>query len=226
MDLIKAIILGFIQGVTEFLPISSSGHLALADKLFPGGQADILFFTITHLGTMLATMVVFKKEIIAMIFSLKNLWIRIKNKNIDNNQRMLFYIFVGSVPTGVAGIMLADKFESMTDNMHFVASMLIITGLILFMTKYIPSGTKKENDFGALRAFGVGCAQGVAILPGISRSGTTISATLLLKGERNFAGRLSFLMSLPAILAANLLECLDIAEKKGSVHFSTASSPF
>ncbi|MCK5214457.1 MAG: undecaprenyl-diphosphate phosphatase [Candidatus Omnitrophica bacterium] len=206
MGILKTIFLGFIQGVTEFLPISSSGHLSLMDRIFPGGDADVLFFTITHLGTMLATFVVFRKEISNILVSFKDLLPNMKKGELVSSQSMMFYIIIGSVPTGLAGIILADKFEAFIENINFVGVMFMVTGLILLTTRFAQEGSKREGSFGPWRSFLVGCAQGFAILPGISRSGTTISSILLLKGERAFAGRLSFLMSLPAILAANLLE--------------------
>ncbi|OHD57129.1 MAG: hypothetical protein A2Y33_09395 [Spirochaetes bacterium GWF1_51_8] len=209
MDILQSIILAVVQGLTEFLPISSSGHLALADKLFGPGTADLRFFAIVHFGTMFATIFVFWDEIAKLFKSLGTIPQAVREKKMNGELKMVLYIIIASIPTGFMGIFLKDKFESLTQSAVIVGACLLVTGTILLVTKFVRQSERTENNFGFLRALVLGVAQGVAILPGVSRSGTTIATSLYLGAERKFAGRLSFLISLPAILAVNLLEWFD-----------------
>jgi undecaprenyl-diphosphatase len=209
MDILQSIILSVIQGLTEFLPISSSGHLALADKLFGPHTADLRFFAIAHLGTMFATIWVFWDEIIKLFKSLGTIPAAVKEKKLNGDLKMVLYIIIASVPTGIMGIFLKDKFESLTSNVIIIGICLVVTGIILLVTRFVKTGERDQNNFGFLRALILGTAQGIAILPGVSRSGTTIAASLYMGADRKFAGRLSFLISLPAIFAVNLMEWFD-----------------
>lgn len=207
MTILKAIVLAVIQGLTEFLPVSSSGHLALANRIFPGMQGDLTsFFLILHFGTMFATLWVFWDEVIALIKSLGTIPQAIRTKEMNNDLKMVVYIVIGSIPAVLAGYFLKDKFDALATNMTVVGVTLLATALILFLTLFLKGGKRDEKDFGIGRAFVVGLAQAVAILPGLSRSGSTISTALYLEGDRKFAGRFSFLMSLPVIFGANIVE--------------------
>ncbi len=218
MEVIKAAVLAIVQALTEFLPVSSSGHLAIADALFKEGTTSLQsYIIITHFGTMLATLIVFIKEIWAMVLSLGTIPTAIKEKKAGPDLKMIGLIIVASIPTGVMGVLLADHFEAFTSNLVLVGIMLIITGGILLVTKYLPQGARTEKDFKWWRALILGTAQGFAIMPGISRSGTTISTSLMLGADRKFAGRISFLISLPAIAAAGIL---DLVKEYKSVGIS------
>ncbi len=207
MNIFKAVILAVVQGLTEFLPISSSGHLAIANRIFPGLGGDITsFLLIVHFGTMFATLWVFWDEVIALFKSLVTIPKAIRDKEMNNDLKMVVYIVIGSIPAVLVGLLFKSRFESMVNNMIFIGSMLLVTAVVLFLTYFLKGGEKTEKDFGFWRPIVVGLAQAVAIIPGISRSGATISSALYLKADRKFAGRLSFLMSLPVILGANLYE--------------------
>lgn len=200
-------ILAIIQGLTEFLPISSSGHLAIADKIFSGNLGSLEQFAITvHFGTMMATIWVFWDEIERLFKSLGTIPQAIKKREWNDDLKMVMYIIIATIPTAIIGFLLKDKFETLMGNLTVVGIMLIVTALILFLTKFTQQGEKKEGNFGFLNSFFLGLAQTVAIMPGISRSGATISTALFLKSDREFAGRISFLISLPAIIGANFYE--------------------
>ncbi len=209
MEILKALVLGIVQALTEFLPVSSSGHLAIANALFHDGGAGFKNLLImAHFGTMLATLLVFWKEIWGLILSLGKLPQAIKTKQAEPEHKMIWIIILASIPTGILGYFLADRFDALAGNLILVGAMLMVTGIILLVTRFIKEGKRTETDFGAGRALILGLFQGFAIMPGISRSGTTISTSLVLGAERKFAGRVSFLISLPAIAAAALLDVL------------------
>ncbi len=211
MNLLQAIILGLIQGLTEFLPISSSGHLVLGESLLKVRFDDISFEVFLHLGTFLAVVVYFRRTIRAM---LKAVWIKTKalraNKTsttVDKDWHLFWLIMVGSIPAGFLGVLFEDIFEKSFSSVIFVSFMLLFTGLILFLTKYFHA-TKEKLSFSD--AFIVGLAQAIAIFPGVSRSGMTISAGIFRGIDRSKAAEFSFLLSLPAILGASLLKLKDI----------------
>lgn len=208
MDLIRAFLLGVVQALTEFLPVSSSGHLAIANALLPEGANFQSLLIFAHLGTMLATVLVFGKEILGLIASLGSLPQSLREKSWKNEHRMLGIILLASIPTAVIGLGLSSHFEHLTSNLILVGSMLILTGILLLVTRFLQPGTLTEQNFGPGRALLLGLFQGMAILPGLSRSGTTISSSLILGSDRKFAGRVSFLISLPAIAGAGLLDIL------------------
>ena len=207
MEFIKAIVLGVIQGLTEFLPVSSSGHLAIAGALFPAGANNMeTTIIVLHLGTMLATVIVFWKEIVTIFAAIPQIPSAIREKKASDELKMMWYIIVASIPTGLMGVFLAKYFEGLTQNLVLIGLMLLVTSVILIITRFLSGGKLKEQKFGTLRAFILGTAQGFSIMPGISRSGTTIATSLYMGADRAFAGRISFLISLPAIFAAVLLD--------------------
>ena len=193
MDLLESIILGIIQGLTEFLPVSSSGHLELA-KVILGqdlGEQGLLMTITLHAATALSTLVIFRKdvtEILRGLFQFKM------------NEKTLFSlkIILSMVPAAFIGLMYNDMIESLFNgNLLLVGSMLIITGILLFMAD---RATNTDKSVSFSNAFIIGIAQAIAILPGISRSGATISASVLLGVDRGKAARFSFLMVVPLIL--------------------------
>lgn len=207
MNIIKAVILAIIQGLTEFLPISSSGHLAIADKIISGDLGSLGQFTITvHFGTMMATIWVFWDEIIRLLKSLGTIPQAIKEKKWNDDLKMVMYIIIATIPTAIIGYFFNEQFEGFMNNLTLVGIMLLVTAVILFLTRFSQQGDKKEGKFGFLNSLWLGLAQTAAMMPGISRSGTTISTALFLKSDREFAGRASFLISLPAIIGANVYE--------------------
>lgn len=211
--MVKAIILGFIQAVTEFLPVSSSGHLRIAEYFLQFNTENILSFEIAlHFGTFLATCLVFRKDItnaiVGFFSGLKD--IKYSSKN-SEGFRVGLMVIIASIPVAIVGLFL-EEYLSNIDTKR-VGLNLIITGSILLLTKKADRGINKDalttTYYNALL---IGFAQAIAVFPGISRSGMTISAALFLGLNRDFAGRFSFLISLPAIFGALLLSLKDLTD--------------
>ncbi len=223
-SIFNAIILAIIQGLTEFLPVSSSGHLVIFQQLFHFNAEDnILMNVILHLGTMVATLIVFKEELLDIVrafFSKRLLNIRsIQDIKQDNSLWLVFIIILGTIPTVLIGFLFKDTFESLTKSLFAVSIALLVTGTILFSTKFVNKSKKEEyNKITIWDTLIIGFFQGIAIIPGISRSGFTISTGLWLGIRRDKIGRYSFLLSLPAIFGANLLKMA----KTDFSHFSPA----
>jgi undecaprenyl-diphosphatase len=219
LPLIEALVLGIVQGLTEFLPVSSSGHLVLGQHLFGINEPEVFFDVVLHLGTLGAVCVVFRQEIYTLLNEVVHLpgILFHKNSLIRAWQerpafRLLVLILAGSVPTGLIGFVFKDLFESMFASTLTVSFALLFTGLFLFLTGRIREGTREITGFRILDAFLIGLAQGLAIIPGISRSGATISTGLFLKLDRELIVRYSFLLSIPAILAALVLQVKDAGQ--------------
>jgi undecaprenyl-diphosphatase len=234
LSLFEAVVLGAVQGVTEFLPISSSGHLVLGEFLFKIRFDDISFEVFVHLGTFFSVVLVFRHTIVSI---LKALWLQIisivrgdaRHQTVQPEDARLFWlILAGSVPAGVAGLLLKTQIEKAFASATLVAMMLLITGAILLLTTFFKATRERMNLPDALV---VGVAQALAILPGISRSGTTISAGIFRGVERSKAAEYSFLLSLPAILGASLIELKEMlghASSQGSlwVYLAAALTAF
>ena len=207
MTFIEGIILGIIQGLTEFLPISSSGHLVLVQEILglelPGNDFEILL----HLGTLCSILVVFFKDI-------KNILLTVSSKE---TQRFILMIFIGTLPALIIGLGLKDLIAELFDNLLVVGFALIFTGLTLISSFYF---NRQKNEYSIFRSFLIGIAQAVAIIPGISRSGMTISCALLLGLDSKQAAKFSFLLAIPVIGGAGLLMITDI-ETASSIDFST-----
>ncbi len=196
--LIKTILLGIIQGLTEFLPISSSGHLVIMQKLlgFEHNQLTISIFL--HFGTLIPVAIIFWSDI-------KDILLFKKEK-----RHLTWLILVGIIPTGLMGIYLEDFFTKLYSSVIITGFMLIITGFLLYFAEKYSTARKKISDFKYFNALLVGVFQGMAIIPGISRSGSTIVASLIQNLKREEAARFSFLLSLPVIFGASLLEFIDV----------------
>ena len=215
MTWLSAILLGLIQGVAEFLPISSSGHLAIAEHLFSmSGVSDIPEFydVLLHLGTLLAVFVAYwqdiKDMVVELISGVRDLARHTTPVPVPPARRMILLIIVGTLPL-VAVLPIKDLVEGLADSMYFVGGALIATGFLLFFSDRVRRGRKTERNARLLDVLLVGVAQAVATCPGISRSGTTITAGCFVGFDRKFAVRYSFLMSIPAILGANILSLKD-----------------
>ena len=224
MELLKAIILGFIQGVAEFLPISSSGHLAIFKNVL-GFDTDtgLLFDVLLHLGTLAAVFVVFWKDIWELIkegFSIigqffaslfgclfkKQKWQPVIT---TPYRRFVMMVIISTIPTGIMGILLEGAINAASATLIVPGILLLVNGVQLLISDRLPDGTLTEADASFGKAALVGIAQGIATFPGISRSGTTITACLACGFKREFAVKYSFIMSIPAILGALVLELLD-----------------
>ncbi len=220
--------LGIIQGLTEFLPISSSGHLVLSQRLF-GMTEPALFFNISvHVGTLLAVILFFRKEIQNIIGALIGAAGRVVRKEAglgevmaEDDVRMGVLIVVGSVPTAVLGLLFNEAADLLFSSVAIVGWMLIVTGTFLWITRWVSKEGEGMEGLATRNAFIIGTVQGLAILPGISRSGATISAGLFLGLNRETAARYSFLLSIPAILGAEMLALKDVTSETAGVTLTT-----
>lgn len=209
MSLLDAVLLGILQGLTEFLPISSSGHLVLGQELLHiAHQSNIAFEVFVHFGTLLSVVFMFWKDIKLIFFSFCELCknptkIKLLFKS-NEHFRIAIFIVISSIPAGVVGIMFENEIGVLFNDPKFVSVMLLITGMILFLTKF--SNPKEGSSVSFVSAIIIGIAQAIAILPGISRSGITISSAIYLGVSRENAAKFSFLMSLPVIFGATILE--------------------
>jgi undecaprenyl-diphosphatase len=208
---LQAAFLGVVQGLTEFLPVSSSGHLVLAQNLLGLKEPELLFDVAVHVGTLLAVLVVFRADIYAM---LRGLWAR--DSEARQGRRLLLLVVAGSVPTALIGLIFKDTFEALFASTLAVGLALLVTGLLLTATRFAPRAMRGLEQTGWGRAVIIGLAQGLAITPGISRSGATISAGLLLGLERELTARFSFVLSIPAILGALALQIKDLGPAAGT----------
>jgi undecaprenyl-diphosphatase len=218
MNYTEATILGIIQGLTEFLPVSSSGHLVLFQHLFGLKEAELFFDVCVHLGTLLAVIVVFHREIRNIIAALWRLISLAGQKETilqqiesDPDLKMTLLIIIGSIPTAVLGLAFHGIADQLFSSSFFTGLMLMVTGLLLWLTRRAKPGERGTDieGFSRTKAFIIGMVQGLAIIPGISRSGSTISIGLLLGIERETAARYSFLLSIPAIVGAGALSFKD-----------------
>lgn len=219
MTVLQAALLGLIQGLTEFLPVSSSGHLVLAEHLLRVRTSnDITFEVFVHFGTLLSVVVVFWKDVLAITKSFFQAFIplRLNREYYRNHEpfRLSIYIFLGSIPAAFVGLRYEDVISEAFTDPKLVSVMLVITGLILFLTGLAKPVVGKK--VGLVSALVIGLAQAVAIIPGISRSGSTISTALYQKIEPYYAARFSFLLSLPVIAGATLLKVKDLIVHGGS----------
>lgn len=211
VTVIEAIILGIVQGLTEFLPVSSSGHLAVFQHLFGMQEDRILFLTVLlHLGTLLSIFYVYSKDIgLIIIEFIKMIFEVIKGKGlrVSNEHRKLgIMIIVATIPTGLMGIFLNDVFTSFYSSTLIIGFAFLITGALLWFAEGVNIGKRNINDMRWYDAAIVGIFQGLAITPGISRSGSTIVGSLFRGFNKELATKFSFLISIPTISGAIILE--------------------
>ena len=213
-----SLLLGFIQGVAEFLPISSSGHLSLLQNFFKMEHEFGFFNVLLHLGTFVSICIVYRQDILDMILEFFGGIKAIATKDkapIPPARRLVMMVIIATLPL-VLVLPVKDKLDALNHNTIFISCALLVTGLLLFFAdRRLGDGRKTERTATVLDALLVGCAQAIATVPGLSRSGTTIAAGMLRGYKREFAVRFSFLMSLPAVLGANLLEFKEVLEIGG-----------
>jgi len=193
--LLKSIFLGILQGLTEFFPISSSGHLVFFQVLFGLKEPELAFDIVLHLGTLIAILIYFRKDILLLL----------------KNFRFLFLVVLGNFFTALIALPAKNIIENFFTSSLYPAIFLLITGILLFIADRYGNGSKKIGNFSILEVIVVGIAQGIAALPGISRSGATISAGMLLGWDRLDSAKFSFLLSIPAILGAMLIEMKKVS---------------
>jgi len=225
MDWLQALIAGIIQGLTEFLPISSSGHLVIFNTLFgESGSGDLTFTVFLHLATLLAVIIVFRKDVWLLIRELVGCVrdiLRGKPDFKSEGRRYLLMVIIATIPAVLAGGGIKVLgLDYMLESIFLVAVMLIITAVFMFLVDRIDTGKFTRKDTPYSRALGIGLFQAAAILPGLSRSGTTIFAGTLLGLKKEFAVKFAFILSIPAILGSAIVEMRDVV-KAGDI----AASP-
>ncbi|MEE1243943.1 undecaprenyl-diphosphate phosphatase [Frisingicoccus sp.] len=228
MSLIQAIVLGLIQGITEFLPVSSSGHLAILQYIFNvDTDTGMLFEVMLHLGTLIAVCAVYfkdiKKLVVEGVHILIDVFANLKNRFTGGHEKtrrivtnayrkFVLLILVTTIPTGIIGIIFNSFMDAATSSLLVPGICLVVNAIVLLILGSLPGGKKKVKAASYKDAAVIGVAQGLAVLPGISRSGSTISACLGLGFDRNFAVKYSFIASLPAIIGANILELRHLGD--------------
>lgn len=231
MNTLQAIFLGLVQGIAEFLPISSSGHLAIFKAFFGLEDVGLAFDLMLHLGTLVAVFVVYWKDILELIVegvklimdvcrNIGRYFAKITRKKETTYikvvstpyRRFVMLVIVSTIPTGIIGLVFKKIFNMDNPSLFIPGIALLITGCMLSLVDQITNGKKKEENMTYKDATILGVAQGIATLPGISRSGTTLTVGLLCGLDRSYAVKYSFIMSIPAILGANILEIKDLFE--------------
>jgi len=210
MSIVQALILGIVQGATEFIPVSSSGHLVLVPWLLNWPEPGLVFDTIVHWGTLLAILAVFWRDILA----LARAWMRsLVDRNLSQGEaRLAWLIVVGTLPAALMGYLWEDFFESLLSQPGWVSVFLLVTGAILALSERLGKRRRSMGDLSWLDSLLIGLAQGLAIAPGISRSGATIAMGLLRGIEREAAARYSFLLATPIIFGAGLLQLAELLQ--------------
>lgn len=232
MTLVQSVLMGLIQGLTEFLPVSSSGHLAIFKILFDvNTDTGILFDVLLHVGTLIAVCIVYYKDIarlivelirifVDVIYNIKMLVLKIIKKEettyrriiVNSYRKFVLLIVVATIPTGIIGYMGQDLVTACSEWLIVVGICLLITAVLLFVSDKVPDGAKRPKQITCTNAFVIGICQGLATMPGISRSGTTIAACVISGFDRKFAVKYSFILSIPAILGALVLQLKDLSD--------------
>lgn len=212
MNLWEGILLGIIQGLTEFLPVSSSGHLVIAQGIMKGfHQQGVLFDVMLHVGTLVAVFFFLRNDVSDI---LKSLLPKKWHPNpgtydeviIKSRRKIAFLIIIGTVFTGSIGIMFKDSIHRLFESVELAAGMLLVTGILLFLADRVKNAVRTEGDMDITDAVIIGVVQGIALIPGISRSGSTIAFGMFRHINGETAARFSFLLSIPAIIGATILE--------------------
>lgn len=213
----EAIVLGLIQGLTEFLPVSSSGHLVLAQNLLGVNSAGVILEVALHLGTVLSVIIVYWRDVVGLFRGFFSLLSNPAGKRLspelDGYRRFVLMLVIGSIPTAILGFGLQPVFDRLFDSQLAVGCFLIVTGAVLWLISRLRPGRRGLKQMRIKDALLVGLAQGLAIAPGLSRSGMTISSGLSRGLTRETATRFSFLLSLPAIGGAALLQLKDVLDQ-------------
>ena len=216
MDIIQGIIIGIVQGLTEFLPVSSSAHLIFIQNIL-GVESSLAFDVFLHLGTLIAVLWYFRWDIIKM---LKSWWLSIgdllqgrfmQGFRDDPYKRLAWYVILATIPVGIVGVLFEDSVDALFAGALYVpAFFLFVTGTILYLSQRMPGGNINLHNITKKEALFMGLGQACAVLPGLSRSGTTISAGLVAGLDKEFAAKFSFILSIPAIFGAFVFKLKDI----------------
>lgn len=214
MSTLEAIILGLVQGLTEFLPVSSSGHLRIVPAVLGWDDPGAAFTAVIQLGTMAAVVIYFWKD----LWSIAGAWLaslRDPSRRGDLEARLGWYLIVATVPIGLFGLAFKDQIESGARDLRLIAGTLIVMGLVLLVAEKVGTRTRELKDLTTPHGVAVGLAQSMALVPGVSRSGSTITAGLFLGYSREAAARFSFLLSVPAVVLSGLFQLKDVGAGDG-----------
>ncbi|NLE80798.1 MAG: undecaprenyl-diphosphate phosphatase [Rhodococcus sp.] len=214
MTWLQAIILGAVQGLTEFLPVSSSGHLRIVSEIFFGDDAGASFTAVTQLGTELAVLIFFARDIARIVTAWFRGLFHAEHRG-DLDYRMGWYVIIGTIPVGVLGFLFKDEIRTGARNLWLIATMLIVFALVISAAEHFGRKARPIEDLKARDGIIMGSAQALALIPGVSRSGGTISAGLFLGLTREAAARYSFLLAIPAVVASGLFSLPDAFEPAG-----------
>lgn len=230
MDIIQAIIIGLVQGLTEFLPVSSSAHLIFAQQALGVADVGLAFDVLLHVGTLVAVIVYFFNDIVNMIKGFLLSLVDLKNGNFmgelkkDPYKKLAWLTILATIPIGIVGVLFNDIVESMFMGLTVPAFLLLITGCLLYVSQRMNTGRIDVRNITLKEALIMGCGQALAILPGLSRSGTTIAAGLFAGLDKEFAAKFSFILSIPAILGAAVFQLKDLSG--GSVEIGACIAGF
>ena len=205
MSIVEAIVLGIVQGVTEFLPISSTGHLRIVPAFLGWDDPGAAFTAVTQLGTMAAVLLYFRED----LSRIARAWwrsLRDRAARSELDARLGWYILLGTIPIGIFGLAFKDQIETGARDLYLIGVALIVLGLVLLLAEKVGTRTRSVEEIKTRDGFVMGLAQALALIPGVSRSGATITAGLFLGLDRPSAARFSFLLSVPAVVLSGLLE--------------------
>ncbi|MCP2167821.1 undecaprenyl-diphosphate phosphatase [Goodfellowiella coeruleoviolacea] len=212
MTWVQALVLGLVQGLTEFLPISSSAHVRIVSQLFFGGDAGASFTAVIQLGTELAVLIYFAKDI-GRLLAAWFVGLFSARARQTSDYRLAWYVIIGSIPISVLGVLLQDVIRTSARNLWFTATTLIVFAVLLAVADRM--GTQRRAELTLRDSVGMGLAQSLALIPGVSRSGGTLTAGLLLGLSREAAARYSFLLAIPAVFGAGVFSIPDVLDRTG-----------
>ncbi len=215
MSTLEAIVLGLVQGLTEFLPISSSGHLRIVPAFAGWEDPGAAFTAVIQLGTMAAVLLYFRRD----LWSIAVTWLRELRtpwKQRSTDSKVGWFIIIGTIPISIFGLAFSDQIESGARDLYLIGTMLILFSFVMLAAEHVGKRTREIESMGARDGLAIGFAQALALIPGVSRSGATISAGLLLNFDRAAAARYSFLLSVPAVVLSGLFELRDVGEGGGA----------
>jgi undecaprenyl-diphosphatase len=205
VSILEAIVLGIVQGLTEFLPISSTGHLRIVPAFLGWEDPGAAFTAVTQLGTMAAVLLYFREDLVRIARAwLRSLFDRPLRRELD--ARLGWYIVLGTIPIGIFGVLFKDQIETGARELYLIGVALIVLGLALLLAEKVGTRDRSIEQIRTKDGFAIGLAQALALIPGVSRSGATITAGLFLGLDRPAAARFSFLLSVPAVVLSGLLE--------------------
>ena len=214
MSWVEVIVLGLVQGLTEFLPISSSAHLRIVSGVFFGNDPGAAFTAVSQLGTEAAVLIYFARDIARLVVG----WVRglrYREERSEPEYRLAWLVILGTLPISVLGLLLKDQIETVARNLWLIATTLIVFGVLLGIAERLGQQKVDLERVSVRQGLGMGFAQALALIPGVSRSGGTITAGLLLGLTRPAAVRLSFLLAIPAVVASGLFELPDVLTPGG-----------